>query len=115
MKNIISVCRPDPASDPWQDFIQVRLAQRSEDGTLYVAKPLIVERVEEPWVYHEPTFTLECKSYDGPSQVQKLMDQLWQLGIRPSDIGSPGHLAATQGHLADMRALVAKALEVKLP
>lgn len=49
------------------------------------------------------------------AEATSLMDQLWRAGIRPSDIGTPGHLAATQAHLADMRAIVAKNLQVNLP
>jgi hypothetical protein len=36
----------------------------------------------------------------------QLMDALWRAGVRPSDVGSPGQLAATQKHLEDMRTLV---------
>lgn len=46
--------------------------------------------------------------------LQDLLNQLWELGIRPKDIGTAGHLSATQAHLADMKALVSKAYEVKL-
>ncbi len=50
----------------------------------------------------------------GTSALQSLMDEMWREGIRPSDIGTAGHLAATQEHLKDMRAIVAKQLDVKL-
>lgn len=41
------------------------------------------------------------------SEAQKLMDDLWNAGIRPSDgTGSTGQLAATEAHLQDMRRLV---------
>jgi hypothetical protein len=43
-----------------------------------------------------------------------LMDSLWALGIRPSDIGTPGHLAATQKHLEDMRKLAFHPLGIPL-
>jgi hypothetical protein len=46
--------------------------------------------------------------------MQSLMDELWKLGVRPSDIGTAGHLAATQAHLSDMRAIVSKQLDVPL-
>lgn len=43
--------------------------------------------------------------------AQSLMDQLWNLGIRPTEgHGSTGQLAATQAHLEDMRALVFKTI-----
>ena len=48
-------------------------------------------------------------------QAQALMDQLWQCGLRPTEgNGSAGSLAATERHLADMRAIVAKVTEVDL-
>lgn len=39
-------------------------------------------------------------------RAQRLMDELWKAGVRPSDIGTPGHLAAVQYHLEDMRKLI---------
>ncbi len=49
----------------------------------------------------EPTFSLQ------PEEAQELMDNLWELGFRPSEgTGSAGALAATQRHLEDMRKLV---------
>lgn len=60
----------------------------------------------------DPLLRLDGK--DEKQILQNLMDELWNIGIRPAEIGTPGHLAATQGHLADMRALVAKAMDVKL-
>lgn len=48
-----------------------------------------------------PTFSLM------PDEAQELIDNLWQLGFRPSEgTGSAGQLAATQKHLEDMRKLV---------
>ncbi len=46
--------------------------------------------------------------------AQELMDGLWGIGIRPRDIGTPGHLSATQFHLKDMRAIASKLLGVEL-
>jgi hypothetical protein len=42
-------------------------------------------------------------------EAQELMDALWDAGLRPTEgTGSAGSLAATERHLADMRAIVAK-------
>jgi hypothetical protein len=50
------------------------------------------------------------------SEAQKLMDELWNCGIRPtSGAGSAGQLAATESHLDDMRALVQGFTKHKLP
>lgn len=41
-------------------------------------------------------------------EAQRLMDELWKVGLRPSEgSGSAGQLAAVQTHLNDMRGLVA--------
>jgi len=56
-----------------------------------------------------PVMTLDA------TQAQRLMDDLWDCGLRPSEgSGSAGAMAATQRHLADMRALVASSMKVKL-
>ena len=58
----------------------------------------------------EPWLQLDVES------AQRLMDELWNVGLRPSEgTGSAGSLAATQKHLNDVRAIVAKTLDVKLP
>lgn len=43
------------------------------------------------------------------SMTQQLMDDLWAVGLRPSEgYGSAGSLAATERHLEDLRRLVFK-------
>ena len=45
----------------------------------------------------------------GDDDAQRLMDELWRCGFRPTEgSGSAGSLAATERHLEDMRALVFK-------
>ena len=40
----------------------------------------------------------------GTKELQELMDNLWQVGIRPTEgTGSAGSLLATQEHLKDLR------------
>lgn len=47
--------------------------------------------------------------------AQKLLDQLWEAGLRPTaEIGSAGERKALERHLNDMRTLVEGALDVKL-
>ncbi len=59
-----------------------------------------------------PTLQLSSRS----NEAQALMDRLWSCGLRPTEgNGSAGALAATERHLADLKALVEKAYKVKLP
>jgi hypothetical protein len=47
------------------------------------------------------------------AEAQNLMDELWKVGIRPTEgTGSAGSLAATQRHLDDMRRIAFHALNV---
>lgn len=55
-----------------------------------------------PW---KPTMVLE---YDVP---QKLMDALWQHGVRPSSEGTEGQFAAQNAHFQDMRRIAFAALK----
>lgn len=50
------------------------------------------------------------------STAQQLVDELWRCGLRPSEgSGSAGSLAATERHLADMRAMAFASLKVPKP
>lgn len=88
-------------------------------GVVSVAQPVqFVERADDETVSDGATMMRLSPSVDPDAALQDLMDQLWALGVRPKDIGTPGHLAATKEHLADMRALafaaVSKALDVEV-
>ena len=51
-----------------------------------------------------------------PAEAQQFMDELWRVGIRPTEgAGSVGQLAATTRHLEDMRALVFHKAGMKAP
>ena len=76
----------------------IRMAFRDQQPGLMVAKPVEFERVQAG-AYLPPALVLE------PDAAQVLMDELWRAGIRPSEIGTAGHLSATQAHLQDMRAI----------
>lgn len=49
------------------------------------------------------------------TQAQRMMDELWDCGIRPTQgAGSAGSLAATQAHLEDMRSIAMDLIKSKL-
>ena len=58
----------------------------------------------KPGAYHSPSVILD------DDQIQVLMDQLWAAGIRPTQEGTAGQLAATAYHLKDMRTLAFEAI-----
>jgi len=58
---------------------------------------------ENEGIYIDPVMTLT------KNEVQKWLDELWELGIRPSNGSGDGNtIEATKYHLEDMRSLVFK-------
>lgn len=79
-------------------------------GSFAIAQPITMITMKKPNVYEpiQPTFQLNKHA------AQKLMDDLWDCGLRPSEgSGSAGQLAATQRHLEDLRKLLSKIPLVK--
>jgi hypothetical protein len=82
------------------DSISLYLRERPGDGsTLFAAPAQMVAMSSDPRVGGSDPFVRI--TYD---EAQRLVDELWQCGIRPSEgTGSAGSLAATERHLADIR------------
>ena len=82
--------------------------QREDARGFFQVKELVFTAVAED-EYTPATAALK------PQEAQELIDALWDAGLRPSEgSGSAGAMLATQHHLADMRKLVAKQLDVAL-
>lgn len=88
----------------WSDSIEVVFGTRDDDGGMRtVAKPIEFVPVEPHGFVSEPTLSLRTED------AQRLMDELWRCGLRPTEgTGSAGALAAVERHLEDMRRLVFK-------
>lgn len=94
---------------PWG--YSIRFGVFHEDNRIALAQPVtfVTQEAGGAGMHTEPMLT------DISEQgLQTLMDSLWNVGIRPSDIGTPGHLAATQAHLEDMRKIVQQVLPITL-
>jgi hypothetical protein len=66
---------------------------------------LVFEDYDAPFSDVEPTARLKKE------EIQGLMDNLWAIGIRPSNgEGNAGQLGATEKHLEDMRKIAFKGL-----
>lgn len=76
-----------------------------------VVEPMTLRKVEENDARPiEPTLTLHT------DDAQQWMDELWRVGIRPTEgAGSVGQLAATQKHLEDMRSVAFNRLGITPP
>lgn len=99
--------------EPWFHGIKFWIRKKSwspERMELAYALPLVfeVKTVEQECQMQPEAFNLHDE------QAQNFMDELWRVGFRPTEgSGSAGSLAATERHLADMRALVFKLPETK--
>jgi hypothetical protein len=89
----------------WNYDVSLMIGQRNENGHLAVAQPLVFQD-KAPGEIADPCIRL------APEDAQLLMDELWNVGIRPSEgRGSAGAMAATERHLKDMQEIAMGALK----
>lgn len=97
--------KPYAMREPWADAIAIALFREDQHGNRYAAEPVEFSKVERG-VMVEPAIRLKW------DEAQRLVDELWACGIRPSQgIGSAGQLGATEKHLADMQKIATKLLD----
>lgn len=97
---------------PFGDGVQIFAhgAHENERRAVFLPTQVEFKSLNDIGTEPPPWVTLDRES------AQRLMDELWNVGLRPSEgTGSAGQLASTQKHLADFRAIVQKTLDVKLP
>lgn len=83
--------------------ITIKGCVRHPGGKIGVLKDLKIEMIDP----EEHVSPIDPFIRMSPDEATVLMDELWRLGIRPSDgSGSTGQLSATERHLEDMRRLV---------
>ena len=88
--------------------LHISEARVAGDGVTRVAGQLVFSPVPENTIGPGPVAVLDDTS------AQQMMDELWRCGVRPTEgRGSAGSLAATESHLADMRAIAFGALKAK--
>lgn len=94
--------------------VDIHIAQFAPNGDLVaVAIPIELEKVDDGWLASRtdpPAISMQ------PELAQRLADELWQAGFRPTQgQQSEGQIAAVNSHLQDMRHMVAKLSKVPLP
>ncbi len=105
MKPYVSIERSD-----FRDGVDIKIGFRLPDGTLLRVKPCEMESHppgDDVDIPEDPSIRVKR---GGMAFLQALMDELWRLQVRPRDIGTAGHLAATQAHLAEVSGLLKQVL-----
>lgn len=89
-------------TQPWRSGVELLFVSADRKT---IVKDIIFERLPDDAFAAEPESAFKLSM----DESQTLMDDLWACGLRPTEgTGSAGSLAATERHLADMRALVFK-------
>lgn len=87
----------------FSDHINLFVGVKHDNGRIDLPKRIEWEMIEPTACIPEqhPILTLN------PTEAQRLMDELWNLGIRPTEgHGSTGQLAATEKHLTHVSHLL---------
>ncbi len=93
-------------SDFFSKDLNIYLVNQEPSGVKNLVQATKFEKVEGDGLAVKPTARMDAQS------AQRLMDQLWNCGLRPSEgTGSAGAMQAVQRHLEDMRTLVFKAIK----
>jgi hypothetical protein len=91
--------------------ISLYIGQRFADGRRAFAHPVTFEVLEQDAVVGEYRPSVELS----PDEAQAFIDELWNLGIRPTEgHGSTGQLAATEKHLDHTTQLLNQTLQTVL-
>lgn len=93
---MMKITRLNLHRSPARGVVEFYLALRERDET-YLAKPVVMEKLDQAAFADEPTFTMSDED------AQAFIDQLWREGYRPTIIESEGGFTAQGRHLEDMR------------
>jgi hypothetical protein len=75
------------------------------DGAAFVGKNIVMEKIQEGESLSEPTLFIP----DQFETIQKLFDQLWNIGFRPTE--NKDNESALKYHLEDMRKIAFTLME----
>mgnify|MGYP001247230715 CR=1 FL=1 len=82
----------------FRNAIDLYAVERGDrEGIMRVGKPVVMEEVDLGY-RTEPTLSLPFDA------AQRLMDELWRIGLRPTDYrDTDGEVAAQKEHITDLR------------
>jgi len=72
--------------------------EQGED--VYMAQPLVLNKVEAGVSFDAPTFKIER------DQAQRLLNDLWNMGFRPPEYAGEGVVAAMREHIATLKEMM---------
>jgi hypothetical protein len=88
----------------WGNGVSINMGHPDQYGNMMIAQPVVFKTHPPGASIPIPMLRLQGE------EAQLLMDELWNVGVRPSEgSGSAGQLAATQKHLDDMREMAFRA------
>jgi hypothetical protein len=92
-----------------KDGMCIYIAEKSSDGSTYYAEPISFKKSELQSYPVQPTLTLT--NWDKDTFIN-LMNELWRIGVRPTDYTTNDRLSAINYHLEDMRKIVFSKLNI---
>lgn len=101
---------------PEMDDYSLVMGSKAENGSMdFISLGSVVRNVVQPGMVMPPS-SIAAISYEG---MQKLMDALWDAGVRPSEDtdeikkATPAHAEAMQAHIEDLREITWHLLDKK--
>lgn len=74
---------------------------RYKENDNEMVEVLYLPEIKEMSRYQDISYESDVGFYLDNESIQILMDQLWNMGIRPSEHGSPGQMKAVENHLKE--------------
>ncbi len=102
--------RPRIQARPWNDDYELWLIGYDiPNGTDYAnAKRYVVSEVA--FSEFKSGEIIPGSMYVPKNEIEGLMDDLWRAGVRPTEVGTAGHVAAVQAHASHLERILDKVL-----
>ena len=97
-------------SNPARRAFEIFLVARNRDGKTVIPKPVEFTEMANDFEQIDPLIVVSDYEADA---LNGLMDELWNAGFRPRGHDGDASVNATKKHLADMRKIAFKFLEME--
>lgn len=104
------LCQISARRSEWRNGFDLYVFQKRANLVAFAENITMKDMPMEEAIGFSPKPTLQLDA----GQIQNLMDDLWNAGVRPSNgTASTGQIAATDNHLADLRKIAFHLLKIK--